>query len=166
MFGWLNLRGVYAAGPRVIDEKRINLDCGAGIISENRLFPLFLDSPVYNQTAIGNIELTRNLSFLNHLSFFTTSQNLQKIKKAILKDFKRVPNQYAYSVMQLVLSKEGRLVMDPKAMLAKQKNIKIETFIYYEKVGSKLAHIYPEGLDDDPYINVSLYQTKPSMLDL
>ena len=76
--GWLNIDGVQAVGPRIVEHNsKVAIDCGA-IITVDGIKPIFYNSPPYHQTPIGNIEWVRNLKIISHLFFAVKTEALSK----------------------------------------------------------------------------------------
>jgi glycosyltransferase involved in cell wall biosynthesis len=157
--GWLNIKGVRAVGPRIVEhDSKIAIDCGA-IITLDGVRPIFYNSPPYHQTPIGNIEWVRNLKVISHLFFTVKTEMLSRaIDDVVLNG---CIDEYVHTAIQLCLARGGRLVFNPKVSFELAHKSYVDQLEYYDNATSSLQKFLPEY---DPYGNPNLSAEDPMRL--
>lgn len=157
--GWLNIKGVYGAGPRVtMHDSKFAVDCGA-VVTSDGLRPIFYNSPPYHQTPIGNIEWVRNLRVVASYLFVTKKTTFLDALLG-LKDTQVEP-RYLSTLIQAQISQQGRLVFNPKVLVEVNKGSHIDTVGYYEETTRYLSGRLPVH---DEYGNINLSSIDPMRL--
>ena len=156
---WLNIEGVQAVGPRIVEHNsKVAIDCGA-IITSDGIKPIFYNSPPYHQAPIGNIEWVRNLKIISHLFFAVKTTALSKAINAVV--LNGCVDEYVPTAIQLCLANDGRLVFNPKINFELAQNSYIEQHEYYNNATTYLQKFLPKH---DPYGNPNLSAEDPMRL--
>lgn len=156
--GWLGIRGVVVAAPRVVEQhSEIAIEVGA-FITDKGIKPIFYGSPPYHQSPIGNIEWVRDLKVASSLCFVATSSSVLKAVAAIAGC---QSDDFAHTALQLKLSSSGRLVFNPKAFVRLLPQVDIDIISYYGLASVALASLLPVI---DPYSNPNLSPDNPMNL--
>ena len=155
--GWLEIDGVVAAGPRVVDENDYAIDCGS-VLTTSGLKPIFNNSPPYFQSPIGNIEWVRDEVVANSLMFTANAKNIASSIKE-LREYD-IDDDVSFIALQLQLSKNGRLVFNPKIKIRANKITSLNIIDMYERLDSFANSINIK----DPYVNVNLSHDDPMQI--
>lgn len=155
--GWLEIKGVVASGPRIVDRKGFSIDCGASITS-NGIVPLFSGVPPYHQAPIGNIEWVRNMVMVSPYVFVANASNLLKAYGEVKK--RDVGDSQIHPALQLQLSRRGRLVLNPKVIINELKHSHIDIHEMYDS-SDELLDIFETT---DPYVNKNIAADNPMKL--
>ena len=157
--GWLNIKGVHGAGPRVtMHDSKFAVDCGAVVTSEG-LRPVFYKSPPYHQTPIGNIEWVRNLKVANSYLFVTKKTTLLDALSSLAGV--EIEPKFLSTAVQIQISQHGRLVFNPKVMARITNGVHVDAVGYYEEATRLLSDQLPSR---DGYGNINLSSANPMRL--
>jgi glycosyltransferase involved in cell wall biosynthesis len=137
--GWLTIKGVAAAGGRVVNRHDLIVDGGALVTESGDYYPIFQGYPRFYQSYLGNAEWVRDLSIISS-NFFVTKTSLLK-KFNFSKNKQRNP---MFDDFFLWASKKDRIVMTPH----------VSGSIYEEDIAFNPPHkLDLSNLETDEYID-------------
>ena len=158
--GWLSIKGVGAAGGRLVDNEDLIFSCGGVISQAGEYQPLFKGFPRYFPGYLGHSEWVRNLTILSRGFFATTTEQLNAYFS--IADLKLSEEQFCDDYfLWLGQVEKLRLVMTPHVTASIQKaEIKNETrSLLALPNGKKLAIPYY-----DMFSNENVSQEDPMRL--
>lgn len=157
LLGWLDVRGVGFVGPRVVDRNGYAVDCGS-VVTPVGVRQLFVNSPPYHQTPLGNIEWVRNMVLTSPVVFTVRAGTLKTAINTISSTTDLEDSQINHA-LQLEISKSLRGVFNPKVRIECGADIDFEEI--YEETTDTLTKI---EINNDPYMNPNLSSDDPMKL--
>ncbi len=153
--GWLDIDGVMACAPRVVNRDNFSVDSGAMITSDG-IKPLFAGSPPYHQTPLGNIEWVRDLTLVSSLTFTVRAAGLSQILDSV--ESSKLDDDEVGVAIQLGIARlGGRAVFNPKVYVSCSEGVSKIAADLYEKSNTDKLH----SSATDPYTNVNLSDDDP-----